>query len=308
MHTSDKVNQLVHIIAEKLFPLVNQDYYLLECPYYGNIGDTLIWQGEMDFLMSVNHVCKGMHGIQTLPIDQLHDAHLVLFQGGGNFGDLWPEHQRMKFRVMERYPYYQYIFLPVSTHYEQPQNLQHDVDFLANYDAVICARDNASFQFLKTHFCNPVILVPDMAFYVHPKRFSLSHKAEKDLLILRADKEFKANPLLTQIANKSDIDVIDWPTFDVNDSYNLMFNRLLYRTNNRITDWYCRHVYKNHLIRTGANIITSHRTIYSTRLHAAILATLLGKEEIVLFDNSYGKNSSFYDTWLSDCEAIKMIR
>ena len=307
MSTSDKVIELTHIVAEKLFPLVDQDYYLLECPYYGNIGDTLIWQGELDFLKSVPHRCIGMHGIQTLPIHHLSDARLVLFQGGGNFGDLWPEHQHMKFRVMERYPHYKYIFLPVSTHYEQAQNLQHDVDFLSHYDATLCARDNASFRFLRTHFKNPVILVPDMAFCMRQKWQAKANDTKTDLLLLRKDKEFKANPLLAKLERRHDIDVLDWPTFNANNPYNLMLNRLLYRTNNSITDWYCRHIYKNYLIRTGIDIITSHRTIYSTRLHAAILSVLLGKDEIVLFDNSYGKNSSFYHTWLSDCESVKLI-
>jgi exopolysaccharide biosynthesis predicted pyruvyltransferase EpsI len=36
-----------------------------------------------------------------------------------------------------------------------------------------------------------------------------------------------------------------------------------------------------------------------------ILGVLLSKN-IVLFDNSYGKNADFYNSWLSDCERVVM--
>ena len=55
-------------------------------------------------------------------------------------------------------------------------------------------------------------------------------------------------------------------------------------------------------------LINSHTDIYTTRLHACILSILLRKEDITFFDNSYGKNSGFYDTWLTDCENVKMVR
>ncbi len=49
--------------------------------------------------------------------------------------------------------------------------------------------------------------------------------------------------------------------------------------------------------------------IYSTRLYAIILSLLLGKDsDLYWFDNSYGKNSSFYETWLSDLDGIKFIK
>ena len=50
----------------------------------------------------------------------------------------------------------------------------------------------------------------------------------------------------------------------------------------------------------------AYKTIYTTRLHAAILGALLGKK-VVFMDNSYGKNRGFYETWLKDCDAVKMM-
>ena len=61
------------------------------------------------------------------------------------------------------------------------------------------------------------------------------------------------------------------------------------------------------MIREGVKQISQYENIYSTRLHAAILSVLLEKQ-FVLFDNSYGKNSSFYETWLNDLDDVKFIR
>ena len=45
---------------------------------------------------------------------------------------------------------------------------------------------------------------------------------------------------------------------------------------------------KDYIIRSGIKFINAYETIYTTRLHAAIIALLL-KKEVYIFDNSYGK-------------------
>ena len=91
-----KVEQLRALLHETLGPLVDNDYYLLEAPYYNNIGDTLIWQGEMDFLKSVPHKCKGMFAADTFRYPEIDENAILLFQGGGNFGDLYPWNHNFK--------------------------------------------------------------------------------------------------------------------------------------------------------------------------------------------------------------------
>jgi pyruvyl transferase EpsO len=60
------------------------------------------------------------------------------------------------------------------------------------------------------------------------------------------------------------------------------------------------------MIREGVKQISKYENIYSTRLHVAILSVLLEKP-FVFFDNSYGKNSAFFETWLSDLDGAKFI-
>lgn len=50
MNCKDKVFQLRKNIEDVLIPLIDNDYIYLDLPYHANLGDTLIWQGTLDFL------------------------------------------------------------------------------------------------------------------------------------------------------------------------------------------------------------------------------------------------------------------
>ena len=52
-----KINDLKDKIIGTLTPLVTSDYFLLDLPYYSNIGDSLIWEGEEDFLRTLSYQC-----------------------------------------------------------------------------------------------------------------------------------------------------------------------------------------------------------------------------------------------------------
>ena len=54
------------------------------------------------------------------------------------------------------------------------------------------------------------------------------------------------------------------------------------------------------------NYRSGYKNIYTTRLHGLILAALLGKETYFL-DNSYGKVSAVYDTWLKDVDNVHPV-
>jgi pyruvyl transferase EpsO len=71
-----------------------------------------------------------------------------------------------------------------------------------------------------------------------------------------------------------------------------------------ITNLYAIFFFKPYMIKTGVGFVSKYNKIYTTRLHGAILCCLLGKP-FVLFDNSYGKNRSFFETWLSDLDGAE---
>ena len=61
MTCEEKIWELRQIIEEQLTPLINNDYVLYDLPYYSNIGDLLIWEGELSFLKVCICACLCAH-------------------------------------------------------------------------------------------------------------------------------------------------------------------------------------------------------------------------------------------------------
>lgn len=309
MNAQAKIAQLKSIIESTLTPLIDRDYWLLEIPYYTNIGDTLIWQGELDFLKQIPFKNKGMFPLESFRYPQISSHDLIIFQGGGNFGDLWTKHHDFKMRVVEHYPNNEFLFLPQTVYFQDENNMKQCAEFLSHYKVTICARDQYSYDLLKKNFSNSILLVPDMAFCMNISKWKSDFKSTRKLLLKRIDAELKETTALKEL-EKGDFDISDWPTmYDKG-----LMNRIMYKTKQKkmrtYTPWamnlFCRYFYRPYLIRTGVAFINSHAQIYSTRLHGAILSLLLEKDTVFI-DNSYGKNSQFYNTWLSDCDNIRMV-
>lgn len=309
MTVQAKIQQLRSLIRETLTPLINHDYWLLEVPYYTNIGDSVIWQGELDFLKSIAYTCKGMYSLESFQFPAIDSDDLIVFQGGGNFGDIWQKHHDFKMKVVECYPNNRFVFLPQTVCFQNEENIHKCAVFLSHYDVVICARDEVSYTLLQNHFSNTIKMVPDMGFYMNMDGWKARNTGEKPLLLKRTDIEFQKSLNLSQI-EAMDVDISDWPTMN-NEG---LLTRIMYKCKKRtlrthfpwMMDVFCAYVYRPYLIRAGIRLLSVHSHIYSTRLHGAILALLLDKK-VTLLDNSYGKNSWFYHTWLSDCDDIDFV-
>lgn len=63
-----------------------------------------------------------------------------------------------------------------------------------------------------------------------------------------------------------------------------------------VVDWFVQNYYQPLTIQYGVDFINRYDVIYATRLHAAVLGLLLGKE-VHIIDNSYGKILALFDTW-----------
>lgn len=306
MTSSDKVWQLALAIERSLDPVVNADYWLLEIPYYANVGDTLIWRGERDFLSRLPWRCKGSFSYSSPQSPRLKDGDLVLFQGGGNFGDLWEEPHAYRKRIMKAFPNCRYVVFPQTVHWQDTRNLAEDARFFADYDCLICVRDHRSRDILASSFKNDVLLVPDMAFCMETSAWRAPRRAQGPLMVMRGDSEFKPSASLEEVLRTERPAVEDWWPIERGVGRFGTVAALLRRRLPSLYDAYMQKVYLPQLIRLGVRQLSCRTDVYTTRLHACILGILLGKEKVVLFDNSYGKNRSFYETWLKDCENVRM--
>ena len=324
MLREEKILQLREQIARRLDGLVDRDYVLLDLPYYLNVGDILIWEGEREYLSALPYRClnKGFH---YRSLRGIRDDTLIILQGGGNFGDLWRLIQEGRLKIIRCYSKNPVLILPVSCWYKNDDLLRQDAEIISQHPGLtICARDTRSFDFLRKHFNSRILLVPDMALYIPPAKLRGHTRGpgKGTLFLKRTDKELApdAPPLPKEVLETAD--VRDWPSVERDPPYWILYQRLykyadtlgerrgMFRFSHLIlkfSDWYFHRRCREQLIQEGARFIGRYRDVYTTRLHGCILALLLDRQ-VTLIDNSYGKNSSFFETWLKDTDGVKLWR
>lgn len=310
MKSFEKLNQLKNRIEESLTPLIDSDYIYIDLPYHSNIGDTLIWKGVETFLSSLPYKCLLRASFQTFSFPNIGKSVTILMHGGGNFGDLYAPHNKLRRDIVEHYPDNKIIVLPQTVYYEGARNACADAKvFRKHKKLTICARDLYSYNFLKWfRFSKNIMLIPDMAFCIDREELHqmLKPLTGKDLLFKRIDKEKTDLSQLSNILTKQDYDISDWPLYKGGDPLMDKLNTLIAEGENAKADEFAVNTYLPERVRVGVEHISKYDRIFSNRLHGAILAILLGKETFII-DNSYGKNSQYYNTWLKDTDKIHML-
>lgn len=313
MESREKRQQLSDRICNVLLPLVGQKCVYLDLPYYENVGDVLIWEGTEAFLKKchISIVCKASW--DTFDFRDIDPNVPILLQGGGNFGDVWFPPQDFRRRVISHYPNNRIIILPQTVYYEKEENLKKDAVLFAQHkNLIICARDKFSYSLVQKYFSNQAICLPDMAFCIEPDQLSkwlLPVQIGSELFVRRDDVELGRIDYSKYVPASAHI--ADWPTYNINILYRLHW---LLKRRKKLERWhlmwvidlYAQYYLRPKVLRMGIGFISRYEHIYTTRLHVAILSVLLNKT-FVLFDNSYGKNRQFYETWLSDLDTCHCI-
>ena len=317
MNYISKINELSSIIKKEITPLINNDYVLWGLPYYPNIGDTLIWEGELDFLKTIQHKCLGTCGLYEYMYRALGKDTVILITGGGYFGDVWRKAWDNVMNTIEHYPDNPIIILPNTIFYNDKNVMYSDAKRLAKLKHLtICVRDDVSYQIAKDNFDNEVRLVPDMAYHIPLDYINKWRcpQTDKVLYLKRIDKELGSADVTI---GSTILDVCDWPTMDGSATIG---ERIFYKSRSfysntekkciwlhAFAEWLEKElgylIYRKSMTRRGVEFVSAYKEVYTTRLHVMILSTLLGKK-VHYIDNSYGKLSSFYNTWLKDCDWV----
>lgn len=318
MTRKEKIAELKAEIGRQITPLIQSDYVLLDLPYHSNIGDTLIWEGELRFLGGLPYRMKGWGSLKTWGFPPLDSDTTVLLHGGGNFGDVWESPHMFRLKAIEKYRDNPIVIFPQTVYYNDPGRASRDAELFARHPRLtICARDRVSCEFLRKHFTNNILLVPDMAFCIPPQELEYKgcgHYHAASLLIDRTDKERAS--AASGGYGISNADVRDWPTmektgFGTWSLYKMSeatrrLNKLLPPSLTAITDRTAAIAVKNSNVRAGVDLLGPYDDIHTTRLHGAILAILMDKP-VHIIDNCYGKNGWFYDSWLAGTEGVEMV-
>lgn len=319
MNSIETKDFLSQKIENKLKPLIISDYVLWDLPYHINMGDILIWEGELDFLESIPFRMLDYGSAHTVKYPELDEDVVILLHGGGNFGDIYRSSQQFRNKVIKAYPNNRIIVLPQSIHYNDKGNLKADMSlFQQHKDLYVCVRDRFSFETLAKFLDEKkLMLLPDMAFCIKSSKL-LPRDSNKTLFMERIDCEAVNNLNVNFKFDKAS----DWPSFEHENMltkvlrHNVFIQQVLNKINEKIKinlypsfshglDKYMTQEVKPFLFEQAINFINQHDTIYTTRLHGGILAVLLGKK-IYLMDNNYGKNTRFFNEWLQDYDNIML--
>lgn len=313
MNYIEKNNELKQIIKNKLSPFVSGKCCLLGLPYYHeNIGDFLIWEGVELFLKDVGVNCVYRASALRYDPKRIYKNMTILINGGGSFGDVWENAIRNWRQIVNDFPNNKIVILPQTVFYSDHNVMLADADLFGHHpNLILCARDNRSFNTLRLYFhLNTILLIPDMAFYMSnsPLLNCKKKSSNKILFLKRKDKELN-NDIDFSFLEKSQIDSMDWITYDKNTFYIKLIKKYCIKKRNplivRFIDFYIYFFYKNYIIKLGVLFFADYIEVFTTRLHGAILSCLMQKY-FILFDNSYGKNKLFFETWLGDLEKSKL--
>lgn len=321
----------IHKLREKIYttldPLIQNDYCLLDIPDHKNIGDNLIWAGELKYLERLPYKMLYTANLHLCQINNIPTNSIILLHGGGNFGDIWRVVQDFRNNIIRQFNKNRIIIFPQTVHYDDKFFLEKDSQIFNQHpDLTICTRDYKSYEILTSYFTNAKIhLLPDMAFCLNYDEKIISKITNKILILERKDKELNNNVNLLKLVdstlNKKQVEIKDWPTFNLDkweelkeSIYNKIDSKLSKSfINTPLIKKFIDHRYgiKNRYtmeryISQGIEFINEYDEIYTTRLHGLILSILLDKK-VHIIDNYYGKNSSFYDAWLGDFKNIDLI-
>jgi exopolysaccharide biosynthesis predicted pyruvyltransferase EpsI len=290
---------------------------LLDFPDYTNVGDSAIWAGEVQYLRShgirIVYRCDFRHYSRERLHRALKGGGILLLQGGGNLGDLYPQHQDFRERVVEDFPESSIVVLPQTIYFRGADALAKARGaFDAHRDLTLLVRDQRSLEFARNEFRATSLLCPDMAFMLGP----LARPQGPDLDVLwlwRNDTESAGwAPVGQQVARLDWLDEPPAPLGRLVEHLEPLRGfypdrlRFLLRVLRRAREVLARKhdAQARKRVARGCRLLSRGHIVVTDRLHGHILSLLLGIPHVLL-DNSYGKVKSFYDTWMADSNLVR---
>lgn len=300
LHPMDELKQKLSVILRVVPQGANIAY--VDYPVYNNGGDVLIMKGTEKFFKDNDIHVRARYSAMDIP-DKLHipEDWIIVCHGGGNFGDLYANHQSLRERIVRDFPKHRIVVMPQTIHFQSERKAEMTAVLFNNHpDLHMFVRDTRSYEYANDKFnkCH-VTLCPDMAHQLWP--IIPSAEPDKDILyFLRTDIETVSGQ--QQFDKEADAaNRLDWDTlFTSMEVKGIEYFQKFYRLDKKIggplptrTFWY---KYTDHLMNKAIDLFSSYHEVRTSRLHGHILACLLDKPHVII-DNSYGKNSQYYQTW-----------
>ncbi|KQQ49729.1 hypothetical protein ASF68_18030 [Plantibacter sp. Leaf314] len=294
------------------------DVALLDAPNQTNVGDSLIWAGEIAYFRRLGLRIRYIADIATFDPAALRRAMpsgVVLLHGGGNFGDLWMGHQNHRERIVKELPDYRVVQLSQSIYFASEARAAQADEIIGKHpDFRLLLRDSLSMEraakqlpSLQPVFCQ------DMALGFDPPAQERSARGTDVLVIARRDKEAMSG--LHDVGDdwgdglsvtSTDWHSEGWLAVRYRTARRLMkLHHFLVRVRRRLgwtptlPQWAVQRLITslNVINITGAlRWYAAADIVVVDRLHAHVLALLLGIDHVAL-DNNYRKIGAVFDDY-----------
>lgn len=288
----------------------------LDYAFTTNVGDQLIVLGTQRFFERHDiavKLARNIHNIEHAGL-RIMPGDVLVFHGGGNFGDIYPHFQRLRERVIAAFPDNRVVIMPQTVHFEDEAELDRSCRLIsAHPDVTLFVRDRRSLKIVEPYFGARARLAPDMAHQLWPSLYEevvqgVDRRSGDPLLLLRRDVEKSVLP--AGLGGLED-QFTDW---DVLVSRRYRIERAIIRRQYAAARHGLRlydidqayfSAMRREVIRVARRLYR-HPVWITSRMHGAILGLLLGKPVFAL-DNSYGKLSSYFDAWGESTAPVKLV-
>ncbi|GAX14647.1 hypothetical protein FisN_6Lh432 [Fistulifera solaris] len=317
-----QLDPYIQAFAEHQRPLL-----IVDPAYHPNVGDSMIYKGELNFLKDVGYEDASVETCgyaQSGPFAKIKcrdylkqynsGSTFAIWQGGGNFGDLWYHTHRQRVASFEPLMRNNFtvVAMPSSFHYDSDKVRQGDTERIRNGIAAGLGHANLESEVAKQESAARVVfswrerksfekateeypfatnlLVPDIAFHLGPYAQRITQQKEDlqlDIVFfLRSDKESiissshdDLRTMLNDLEGGNDLrfGVVDWNTrFALWPSDDFLFTE------------------------SAIQMLSLGKVVICDRLHASILSYLSGIP-FVYIDQATAKITSTlevaFDSW-----------
>ncbi len=286
---------------------------LLDFPVHHNAGDSLIFAGEVQYLAKLNVRVDYVSDLATHDsalLAQRVGSRTILLNGGGNFGDRWPAHQLFRERIVARFPHNKIVGLPQGIEYSDPENLRKTAAIYAKHpDLTLMFREERSYEIAQTRFPdNNVEFCPDMAFGADIAQ-GPDASTVNVVKLLRADSERIDHGYVDIESSTAQydwafrgFDFALWQAVTLPTKIAYRYPRTIRSIYPALERAYPAMVALN--LRAAQRILNNAPVVLTDRLHAAVLAAMMGKR-VIAMDNANKKISGVYRAYLHRFDNVR---
>ncbi|MEX5237757.1 polysaccharide pyruvyl transferase family protein [Kocuria arenosa] len=280
-----------------------QEIIYLDTPRHRNLGDSLIWLGSKQYLNDLGHRVvyhADMGRFRDDDLKKTSDSAVIVLQGGGNFGDLYPLHDEFRRYIVQQYPQRRIIMMPQSIYYSSTASLRQAIrDYRVGNRLTILLRESRSMDIaneempdMDVRFCYDSALGALLPERTVPARDEVLTLARTDAEAIGDSKAVRGNSVDWSWGRMNGL---SWKTHI---AVGAAFKRLPTLVQNAMlpVSQYANQRLLDINIKAALQQFEGSPVVATNRLHAHILSSLLGIPHIVM-DNSYGKVSGIYNEY-----------